>query len=368
MKHVIHGLAIIASVLGFFSFAHAADEPWIMLYYPSWHRETVPVRDMPWESITHVAAGPVIPKADGSLNVHFGTTERIGKRWMRSVASRAERENVIPILFVGGATGRDEWKSASSAKNRKKFAAALVATADELGYKGIDLDWEPLFESDLPDLMALATEIKKRDSSLILTLPVAYVNRGLTASPEFGTVEKLFDQVNIMTYDMAGTWSGWNTWHHSALSGAEPTTPSSIETSVAAYRAAGVPQEKLGIGIPQYGYCWTGPQKPGDPVPTDNRPRTLTYNAILKDYYTSRARQYDQRAESPYLTFKRPKGIGDCTFISYVDPRAARARAQYVRDQGLGGVIIWAAGQAHSARTRDEHPIVSAIAQTIRLD
>jgi chitinase len=33
----------------------------------------------------------------------------------------------------------------------------------------------------------------------------------------FAAIAAVYDQLNIMSYGMAGAWSGWKSWHSSAL-------------------------------------------------------------------------------------------------------------------------------------------------------
>lgn len=343
----------------------SAAQKHIMVYYPSWQRGIVEPDELPWNSITHIAAGPVVPKDNGSLDLKFGTTERRGKRWMREIAETAKDEGVTPILFVGGASSVNKWHGAASSENRKRFARELVKAADDLGYEGIDLDWEPLRQSDYITVAALAAEIKRLDPSLELTLPVGYVNSGTSIPAQFSIAARYFDHINIMTYDMAGAWPGWESWHHSALRGATPTTPSSIETVVRSYLAAGIARSKLGIGVPQYGYCWSGVTGPRQAIDEGERPVPLSYIAIMEDYYRRSARKWDSEAATPYLSFRRPTGEKDCTFISYIDAQAARERAAFVNKEGLGGVIVWSASQAYMPEESDKWPIVDALADAL---
>lgn len=371
VKQSIAVIALITTVVGsgvFPVLASASEgDAFIMLYYPYWQREIMSPSEIGWDKITHIMAGPVVPRPDGSINTEFGTVgSRTGERWMEEIAETAKEEGVTPVLFVGGASGVDQWQGAASSKNRATFARNLVDAAHEYGYEGIDLDWEPLRRSDYIPLAALAREIRKLDPDLILTLPVGYVNDGTTIPATFKTVTRQFDRVNIMTYDMAGAWPGWKSWHHSALSGETDTTPSSIESSVEAYLDAGVSKRILGIGIPQYGYCWNGPKKPGQEV--TSAPRPVSYLAIMEDYYKRSARKWDSRAETPYLSFRKPTGDGNCTFISYIDEEAAEERAKYIKKEGLGGAIVWSASQAYLPEKRGDkqHPILSALAEELR--
>jgi chitinase len=48
-------------------------------------------------------------------------------------------------------------------------------------------------------------------------------------------------------------------------------------------------------------------------------------------------------------------------FVSYEDQRACAAKASYVRNRGLGGMIIWELGQDHRPNKPD--PLLQAIKQ-----
>ena len=88
-----------------------------------------------------------------------------------------------------------------------------------------------------------------------------------------------------MTYDMAGPWQGWQSWHNSALYGETPTTPSSVASSLALYLASGVPAATFGVGTAFYGYCWqgvTGPHQVGASVIASDG--TMSYANIIANY------------------------------------------------------------------------------------
>src|SRR6185295_4571071 len=78
------------------------------------------------------------------------------------------------------------------------------------------------------------------------------------------SLQQQFDQINIMTYDMSGTWSGWVTWHNAPIYDGGYRFPStgglvpSTEGMVNTFTNAGVPSSKLGIGIAFYARIWNG--------------------------------------------------------------------------------------------------------------
>ena len=77
-------------------------------------------------------------------------------------------------------------------------------------------------------------------------------------------LQSRFDQINLMTYDLAGTWPGWVTWFNAPIYDGGYRFPStgglvpSTDGMVNSFIAAGVASGKLGIGIAFYGDLWAG--------------------------------------------------------------------------------------------------------------
>ena len=139
---------------------------------------------------------------------------------------------------------------------------------------------------------------------MILTVPLGWINSNFADPPDpfYGQVAPLFDRINVMTYDMAGPWQGWQSWHNSALYGETPTTPSSVASSLAFYLASGVPAATLGVGTAFYGYCWqgvTGLRQDGGNIAASDG--AISYTNIIDSYYTSAVHVWDTTARVPYL-------------------------------------------------------------------
>ena len=336
------------------------DDKWVMGYYPSWDQERLDRSDIPWEYLTHIAFGIAAPRADGTLNLDFDMSDGEGEDLAKRVARDAERNDVKAMLMIGGGSGN--WQVATNEQNVKTYARNLVEAMDDLGYDGIDLDWEPLGDIDLPNMVALAEELRRLEPDMLLSIAVPYktINQA-TPSRLFGNHADLFDQINVMTYDMSGAWPGWESWHHSALYGAGSTHPTSIESSVKAYIDAGVPKNKIGIGAPFYGRCWQNVDGPNQIGGVTNGP--MSYRLIRREYYDRDNLEWDSRARASYLSFDEPTGPDGCTFITYAEERDMKERAEYINDENLGGIIVWSVGQAHmdeNSRTR-RHPLLKAL-------
>ena len=205
-------------------------------------------------------------------------------------------------------------------------------------FDGFDIDWESPQAGDAANFRALLEEFRRQMDAvrpgLRLSIAVDQAPETLSGT-DFAAVGRLVDQVGIMNYDYAGPWS--NTTGLLAplfLNGATARRPS-IERSIASYRALGIPERKLLMGLPFYGYSWTavssannGLFQPGSAVHAD---RPYNYIRTLASPLSS---YRDPRSQAPWL-------FDGQTFWTYEDPVSVRYKVSYARDQHLGGVMIW---------------------------
>ncbi|TDR48911.1 chitinase [Tahibacter aquaticus] len=347
-------------------FAGGFQRAWVAGYHVGYQRDLYPNAEIDFSTITHLMVGRLTPNANGTVNTHFDIDASNGPIWARAAATAAHAGGAKAILMVGGAGEYQGWVGAAAPANRQTFVSNLLAAMDDLGYDGLDLDWEPIQTSDQPNFIALAQALRTQRPGMLLTVPVGWVNANFSATPDpfFASIAPLFDQINVMTYDMAGAWEGWQSWHSSALAGNGGNTPSSVESSAEFYRRSGVPRARLGIGIPFYGTCWRNVNGPrlfgGTVVASDN---LLSYRNIMTSYYSAGVRQWDAAASMGYLGSSAPIGPQQCNFLSYDDEQSIAAKGAWLRRNGLGGTIIWTIGQGHiptlPAGQRD--PLLQAI-------
>jgi len=323
---------------------------WVAGYYVGYERDLYPIGEVDFSAVTHLMVGRARPLADGSLTTDFDIDAVNGPPWAHGAVSGAHAAGRKAILMVGGAGEIDGWRGAASAAHRDAFVANLLAAVDEFEFDGLDLDWEPLEDGDRPDFLALAQALRGTRPALLLTVPIGWMNSNFDDQPDlfWGQVAALFDRVDVMTYDMAGPWQGWQSWHNSALYGETPSTPSSVASTVAFYLASGVPPARLGVGIAFYGYCWQGvtaPHEDGGTIAAGDG--TMSYANIIENYYTPSVRVWDASARVPYLSSAPPLGAAGCNFVSYEDTESIAEKGALVRAQGLGGTIIWTISQGH---------------------
>ena len=117
------------------------------------------------------------------------------------------------------------------------------------------------------------------------------------------------------------------------------------DATVRGYLAAGVPPDKLLLGVPFYGKAWAGvpdvdhglhqPHAGKPPRPPGGG--GYSYRTLAAHYIDQSAKRYwHERAKAPWL-YDPKAGL----MVTYDDPQSLRLKAEYARDHHLGGVMIW---------------------------
>jgi chitinase len=343
---------------------------WVSGYYVGYQQNLYPTSEIDWSGLTHLFVGRVVPNSNGTLNTTFDIDATNGPILAKKLVQLAHQNGKKAVVMLGGAGALSAWQGAASAQNRGAFVQNLKQLAQDYGFDGFDLDWEPLSGGDQPAFKALAQALRAAMPSTLLAVPVGWVGMNNSNVGSFyGDIAPLFDQINIMSYGMAGGWPGWQSWHTAALYGESSTTPTSIDATVKAYLSAGVPAAKLGIGIAFYGECWSSPvTQPksnlngSSVVANDN---VMSYDNIMKSYYSDANYHWDATARMPYLGFSSAKGPQGCTFVSYEDSQSIIEKGTYVKQKGLGGAIVWTINQGHrpSQPAGQKEPLMQALKQ-----
>ncbi|HEY2273032.1 MAG TPA: glycoside hydrolase family 18 protein [Jatrophihabitantaceae bacterium] len=329
----------------------ASTQRWVMGYYVGYQRDLMPANEIDWDAMTHIVVGPVNPNSDGTLDTSFDINDTAGPKMAKDLAKRAKAHGVVPMLMIGGAGEHDQFRAAAQ-DHLATLIDNLVSTMRDFGFRGLDLDWEPINPSDQKYVKQLVDGLRDRLPNAVLTMPVMWVTKTFPHVPSFyGTIARKLDRISIMSYGMAGPWDGWKTWHSSALTDATAKMPSAVDLNVTSFRKAGVPKAKLGVGIGFYGTCWTGgatgPRQAIGNSTVSADDNAMSYVKIMANYYRSSAYHYDTKAQAPYLGFSSPHGPQHCTYVSYENARSIQAKAKWARAQGLGSLIVWTVNQGH---------------------
>jgi chitinase len=151
--------------------------------------------------------------------------------------------------------------------------------------------------------------------------------------------QQYLDYVNIMTYDFytAGKIAG----HHTNLFPSEDyDNERSTDKAVNEFIEAGVPTEKIVVGIAFYGRSWK--MKTNDNHGINREVQEVLRGGgytEIKDsimHQSGFKKYWDENAKAPYL-FNDKENI----LISYDDEESVKHKCLYVKEKNLGGVMFW---------------------------
>jgi len=356
----------------------AQTERWVSGFWVGWQSDDYPPEAIDFDSLTQVVVFALKPNIDGSIDKTISIDETSGPRLAKEVAARAHAARKKVLLCVGGEYTAREFVAVSGPRQRHSFVNSLVQIVDDWGFDGVDVDWEPIERENYELVLGLIAELRAQRAGMAISADIGFLNvnaeRNSSDIRFFVQLSRMVDQLNIMTYGMSdgpsAGWTGWVSWHSSALYGEGEDHPSSVSSSVDRLLQMGVPSSKIGIGIGFYGIGWIPPivaplQKPNGShvVLGDN---DLSYRNIMKYYYDESAYRFDTAAKVPYLSFARPRGEKGITYISYEDRRSISEKGDYIRSKGLGGVIIWHINEGYLPGAKDPNELLHTVYAAVK--
>ena len=279
--------------------------------------------------------------------------QRIKLSVSRIIGLKARNPDLKVILSVGGWGAEGFSDAALTPESRAKFAASGCRMIREFGFDGIDIDWEypgqpgdnNVFRKEdkvnfTMMLKALRVELNKINPAFLLTI-AGGADEEYFRWTNLGEAQRYLDFINVMAYDF---YSGLSkvSGHHANLSKTDFPGASNISAEIAIERniGAGVPPEKIVVGVPFYGRFWRG-------VPDANHGlyqqgsttgQYKVYTEIINNYLNKNTftRYWDKSARAPYL-YSRDSAM----VISYDDPESLRLKADFVKAKHLGGIMFW---------------------------
>jgi len=307
-----------AGLLALAAQAHAS--PKVVAYVPNWIDVAAFAKTIDYPKITHINIAFENPTNDaGELSYNSEDDMLI---------TRAHENHVLALISIGGATAasnetlRNRYAGLLSDHKRKEFAQKLTDYVVAHNADGLDVDLEgPAIDQNYGAFIAdLAALLKPKHKLLTAALSQGY---GGSKVPDAAL--KLFDFVNIMAYDAAGSWNPNAPGQHSSLEFAK--------SNATYWLTRGLPRRKAVLGVPFYGYGFGSAFRQGD----------YPYSKIVEAY--PGAEKLDQAGST----------------IWYNGIPTIKAKAKYVKDQGLAGVMIWSL----DTDVKGERSLLSAIYETL---
>jgi chitinase len=317
--------------------------------------------DVPAEKLTHVNFA--FARIDGEGRVAFEDPRYPAA--LDSLVTLKQRNPRLKVLVsVGGWEAEGFSDAAFTEESRRRFADSVVALVRAHRIDGVDLDWEypgqgvagikfrPEDKQNFTSLLAAvrkaldaASDADRRTGSDRYLLTIASADREYFDHTEMDRLHVHLDWINVMAYDFFNSLTP-TTGHHAGLYASKLAAPEdrNADKSVRQHLAAGIPSEKLVLGVAFYGRAFDGVDDEGNGAHQRYKRYAGDHSyAELVEKFVDRqgyVRYWDRDARATYLWNAESR-----SFITYDEPQSLQTKAEYVREQRLGGMMFWELSQ-----------------------
>ncbi|WP_368562999.1 glycoside hydrolase family 18 protein [Pseudoxanthomonas sp. UTMC 1351] len=321
--------------------------------------------------IGYVADGPALPKISADkldvINFAFALVnpshevflpqETAARSLAGLVALREANPDLKVLLSIGGWGAGNFSEAALTEAARARFADTAVELVRKHDLDGLDIDWEyPAHPGpgishrpeDKQNFTRMLIAIREKLDALSTTnsgrrylLTIAAADGEAAKGLEIAKIARILDWINLMTYDFYGSLTP-TTGHHASLYRSSTAAPDSRNTQKAVdeFIKAGAPPRKINIGLAFYGRTFgdVAVEQHGLHQRFGSDGGFISWQEIARDHLGKPGvvRYWDEQAQSAWLWNEEQRRL-----ISYDDPQALQAKARFVRQRGLGGVMYW---------------------------
>ncbi len=313
MRRILTLTCLLAVALTTWAGQHKDNGAVVAAYVTGWNAD-MPIPDC--SVLTHInyAFGNVNKTYDGVTIQH---PERL-----RQLVELKKDHQIYIVLSIGGWTAGGFSEMASTERRRKAFARDCKRIVKDYNLDGIDIDWEypssneagiSSSPADIDNFTLLMKELRKALGKDYLLSCATIADARFV---DFKAIEPYVDLVNIMMYDV-----GNPPFHHAALYRSEMSGRVTAQEALQAHLDAGMPVDKLVLGVPFYGRSVKGF---GD----------TSFGALAKR--TDVTRMWDDVAKVPYLVNNEGEMV--CT---YEDAESLAWKCRFIHEKGMRGAMYW---------------------------
>ncbi|HEU0277795.1 MAG TPA: glycoside hydrolase family 18 protein [Rhodanobacteraceae bacterium] len=286
-------------------------------------------------------------------------TREAGHRLAKLVALKARDPGLKVDISIGGWGAGGFSEAAATAAGRQAFADTATQLVVASHADGIDVDWEYPGSSqggiassphDRENFTLLLKALRIRldaagaEGHRHYTLSIAVADGPLADGVDIAAVNRYVDWFNLMTYDFCNSLTP-TTCHQAGLYASKlaPAGARTGQRAVEQYLAAGVAPAQLVLGAAFYGreFGEVAPAHDGLYQPYKKFIAFVPWSKLAADFIDKHGfvRHWDAQASAAWLWNANTR-----TFISYDDPEALAAKAAFVRQHHLGGIMYWEQG------------------------
>lgn len=194
------------------------------------------ISEVNFQKITHLNIAFVNPDSAGNLILPYG---------LDSLTKVAHQYKVKVLLSIGGGSHNPYYAKLLTDSIRGTFADKLVSVVTKYNLDGLDADLENDVIDNNYENFVKELSLRLKPMNKLLTAAVATWNGEKISDASL----KLFDFINIMSYDETGPWAPQRPGQHSSY---EKAVNDLYYWTI----TRKLPKEKANLGLPFYAYCF----------------------------------------------------------------------------------------------------------------
>jgi chitinase len=333
-------------------------------YYQSWatYRDAdchpVAPSDIDPFGYTHLAYSFAGINEQFELEPYNGSFQEEERLYRQFMSLKEQNPALILIISVGGWLFNDPGPTATrfsdmcdTPENRAVFVASTVAFCRKYGFDGIDLDWEfpgdygrggkPEDKQNYLDLvLELRTAFDEAPEHLEISMAIPIGMQHLVPGYDLAALAAGLDFMNIMTYNIHGSWNSEVDAHTNLVD---------IFERIQHFMSEGVPPNKMVLGLAPYAHTYTMADPTcltmGCPILRQGHGGCQEVRGFMP-YYTIddyvQSGNYDSLMTYNPSTASAELVVDGDILITYDSPQSFDVKVLFAQQACLKGIMWWA--------------------------
>jgi putative cell wall-binding protein/spore germination protein YaaH len=310
-------------------------------YLPYWELDSGTDASLRYDLLTDIALYAVTLNSDGSINTSTNGYAAVTSSLADTIISHAHAAGVRVDLTVTSFGLAKNTAFFSDTVAQATAVTAIASLVADRGVDGVNVDVENLHNADFP---AYAAWVAKIRAAIVAADPagrVTVATNGASSGALMAAdaLKAGADRAFLMGY-------GYRSAGSNPAGSISPVTRSdggqSLSTSLAAYASAGVPSNRILLGLPYFGMTWpttTG----GAHATTNGAGYTFIPRTGMAGIPAGTSIGYDSLEQSAWFAVQDPT-TGSWSETYFDNGQSLRAKYGLVSAQRLAGAGIWALG------------------------
>ena len=253
-----------------------------------------------------------------------------------TLVSAALQSRVAPVFHLSNLDEREQFSGElahellEDQEDQEELIEEILETVDRRGYRAVDVDFEYVRGEDADSYARFLARLRRALASRGLPLMAALAPKTRADQPgrlyegiDYHQIARSVDFALLMTYE-------WGNLAGPPMA----VAPLPQVRQVVEYALTEFTPNQLYLGVPNYGYDWTLPYRPG------TRAKSLSNVEAVQLAWDRRAAiRYDETAQAPWFRYVDERG-GEHE-VWFEDARSIQAKLNLALEQGLYGIGVW---------------------------